>query len=105
MPTKRKMFPVQLYDAELHAALKAKAKAEGCSLTKVVEAACRQSLLPPVVEAVRPPRVAALPSPPPPKSDRPSGPSCVRCGHPRNAHWVRGCLAGCLCSEARFRLT
>jgi len=26
---------------------------------------------------------------------------CRRCGHERGVHWVKGCLAGCTCSEGR----
>ena len=29
--------------------------------------------------------------------------SCGRCGHAKDAHWSRGCLAGCVCSERMFR--
>lgn len=28
---------------------------------------------------------------------------CRRCGHPRESHWIKGCLAGCPCSEQRYR--
>lgn len=27
---------------------------------------------------------------------------CRRCQHPRQAHWARGCLAGCNCNEHRY---
>lgn len=29
--------------------------------------------------------------------------TCRRCGHARASHWVKGCLAGCACSEGRYR--
>ena len=27
---------------------------------------------------------------------------CRRCGHNESSHWVKGCLAGCVCSEGRY---
>lgn len=49
--------------------------------------------------------VEGFPPPPPVSAQGPAtGPVCKRCGHAASKHWSKGCLAGCLCSEARYRV-
>src|SRR5215510_13364929 len=47
-------------------------------------------------EALPPPDHWHDDHPLPPQAD----PVCRRCQHPKAKHWVKGCIAGCLCNEA-----
>jgi hypothetical protein len=109
-------------DAGLHRQLKTRCVSEGQTMTAVVEALVRGWL---EAEAAVDAAVEAMPEQPRTAksgareplglevSRRPelatlmaAGPTttpvCRRCGHTRGAHWVKGCLAGCGCSDQRY---
>lgn len=105
------MFRVRVTEAEL-AAWKAAAEREGVTVSAWLRSRVRvppvgilEKL--PVVRAKKGTPVAAGPSVPPEPELEPElepGPErCRRCGHARASHWIKGCLAGCACSEGRYR--
>jgi hypothetical protein len=90
-------------DAELHRQFKVRCAAEGQAMTAVVQALVRGWLEADAAVATRPVATAKVPG-------KPRGPivaaavstRCRRCGHDRSAHWVKGCVAGCTCTEGRY---
>jgi hypothetical protein len=110
-------------DAELHRQLKVRCVSEGQTMTAVVEALVRGWLeAEAAVEAAAEGKVKQVVTSPRVRSagleaDTRSGqgrtvspdvrpPSvakvCRRCGHEQGAHWVKGCVAGCVCSAQRY---
>src|SRR5262245_53028108 len=96
-------------DVALHRQLKTQCVAQGQTMTAVVEALVRGWL--DFQEAVPPPEAEPLPPPEaeplPPVVRRVEAPVvevpvCRRCGHEQKSHWVKGCVAGCGCSDQRY---
>lgn len=113
-----------LQNEELFRALKAECARSGVTMAAAVEQSVRWYLGQPTsrsaverspapmkgsrTHAVRAPKTNAPPAPEPVVAPNAPEPpvvedACKRCGHPRDKHWVKGCLAGCPCSEQRYR--
>ena len=103
------MKMLRLNDDALYADLSAYAKRHGHSVTFLVQHALRAFLeadetptpaAAPLPRAVPRARPAVAPPPPDAADD-----TCLRCGHPKDAHFARGCVMACPqnCSEKRYQ--
>jgi mobilization protein NikA len=102
MGTKEVMFRIRVTAEEL-AAWKRAAGAAGLTVSAWVRNRLSGGPMPAVerspVRSARPVTVPSVPVTPPMVQED----VCRRCGHNRSSHWIKGCLAGCLCSEMRYR--
>lgn len=99
------MFRMRLTESEF-VAWRAQARQAGVTLSAWVRSRVAIAEPPPVTrEKKGTPVAAVVPAYDKDRDQAPpvGGDTCRRCGHARASHWIKGCLAGCLCSEGRYR--